>query len=219
MSTHDWIPSNLEKFQEFAENFVMYVKKHNAVWTHIPAEEVIVLFDLYETFFMTYKEAIRVNSTANRQQRNDDRVALTHKMREIRHLYLDFPQVTNKDKIAMGLKIKDTTPTSHTEVRWTAEFRLSSKSVNTITIRYFVDDTNSSARPADCTGLFVVWAFSDTEPLHLEDYNFNKILTRSPSTLEFDTHDSGKRVWFRMAWITRRVTRGRFAEAQSFIIP
>ena len=39
---------------------------------------------------------------------------------------------------------------------------------------------------------------SEEEPPNNEAYPFHTLATRTPFTVEFDNHDSGKRVWFKV---------------------
>ena len=219
MSNSDWIPGNIEKFQEFAERFVLYVRSMAPEWTHIPTEVVTDLFDSYEMFHITYKEAIKINSTTNIRRRTREMTSLKHKIRDVTNRYLRFLPVTDMDRDNMKIPNHDGNRTNHLVVTQMVDSFLKIRRVNEIVIEFKDPESSSKARPRNTTGCYIKYCISETEPASIDDYNKEVIATRTPCAIKFDTHDSGKRVWFRMAWMNARGVLGDFSEAQSCIIP
>jgi hypothetical protein len=58
---------------------------------------------------------------------------------------------------------------------------------------------------------------------HIDDEDYgdlkHSLASRTPYPLKFDTHDSEKRVWIRIAWQNARGILGDYCEAKTAIVP
>ena len=113
----------------------------------------------------------------------------------------------------------DTIRTVHKTVTENVDFVIHIRGTNNIIIDFRQEGEVHKARPTGYSGAVIIWGFSETEPRSNDDYTGHVLATRTPYTIEFDTHDSGKRVWVRACWQNARGILGRWSEAKSAIVP
>ena len=215
----DYIPTNAAKFDEFVYHFVKYVTNSNADWKIIPEKRLDELKEMYTKYNICMKEAIATPTKANNHQRNEMKKITTAEIRAIVNQYLKFDPVTDTDRINIGLYVHDNVRTARTNVTQTVEFEIRIKGTNNIIVDFWQEGSRSKAKPTGFSGAVIIWALSEEEPSSFEDYPLHTLATKTPYTIEFDNHDSGKRVWVKIAWQNARGVLGRWSEAKSAIIP
>ncbi|MCL2064631.1 MAG: hypothetical protein FWG98_09725 [Candidatus Cloacimonetes bacterium] len=90
---------------------------------------------------------------------------------------------------------------------------------NNIIIDFKQAGTQNKAKPKGYSGAVIILAITDKEPETNDGYTGHILATKTPHTIEFDTHDSGKRVWVRACWQNARGILGSWSEAKTAIIP
>jgi len=83
----------------------------------------------------------------------------------------------------------------------------------------FLKFATNKAKPKGYDGAVIIWCINDVEPVTLNKYEGHSLASRTPYAVKFDTHDSGKRAWFKICWQNGRGILGRFSEAISAIVP
>ena len=128
--------------------------------------------------------------------------------------------IVNTDQLALlGVPPIDNTRTTHFEVTETVDFEIHIKGTNNIIVDFKQTGTGKRAKPKGYSGAVIIWAINEEEPEKFEDFPLHTLATRSPYTIEFENHDSGKRAWIKIAWQNARGHVGRWTEAKSAIIP
>jgi hypothetical protein len=98
-------------------------------------------------------------------------------------------------------------------------FEIQIRRENELMIHFSQRGVNSKAKPTNYDGAVIIWTISEEEPASLDGYVKHSLASRTPYALKFDTHDSGKRVWIRIAWQNARGILGDYCEAKTAIVP
>ena len=189
------------------------------IWTHIPETAYRELRELINNFG-TVLDVTPVDSTrAQIERRNIAKRKCESFLRYFIRFYLRNPVVTNDDLIEMGIPPIDNIRTVHKQVNETVDFVFHIRGTNNVIVDFWQTGHTSKARPKGYSGAVIIWALSEEEPANNEAYPFHTLATRTPYTIEFDNHDSGKRVWVKICWQNARGILGRFSEAKSAMVP
>jgi len=119
----------------------------------------------------------------------------------------------------MGIPIHDTIRTPHTKVDEMVDMLIKLRNENELIVHFRQRGVDHKAKPTSYDGAVIIWAIGDTEPDNLKDYQGHTLASKSPYAVKFDTHESGKRVWFRAAWQNNRGILGDYCEVKSAVIP
>ena len=213
------IPQNAATFLKFATNLRDYVGKYIGDWKHIPETAYKDLKNLIEVFEKEFQDTPKDSTRAQIERRNHAQKECEKLLRYFIRFYLRNPVVTNDQLISMEIPPLDNIRTPNKEVHETVDFVLHIKGTNNIIIDFWQTGHIRKARSKGYSGAVIIWTLADDEPKSNSDYTEHTLATRTPYTLEFDTHDSGKRCWMRIAWQNARGILGRFNEAKSAIVP
>jgi hypothetical protein len=143
-----------------------------------------------------------------------------------RHLYVGFlknnPMVEPGDFVNMGLPVRSDgtrtaapVPDSHPSVR--VELPVLCR----IVVHFFSREHlhHPRAKPAGVHGCELRWAILDAAPVNLAELRYSSFATRSPFTLDFQSTDRGKTLYFALCWENTRGKKGPFSSIQNVIIP
>ncbi|MCL2065618.1 MAG: hypothetical protein FWG98_14770 [Candidatus Cloacimonetes bacterium] len=219
MGGNNYIPQNAAQFAAFSKNIHAILDKNITRWTHIP-KSAFDEFQEAQNNFRDIQEEFPADPTrAQTTKRNEAQKVATSNMRQFIKFYLRNPVITDDELVAMGIPPIDRVKTPHTEVKEEVEFNIHIKSTNNIIIDFKQSGTQNKAKPNGYSGAVIIWAITDTEPETNDGYTGHILATKTPHTIDFDTHESGKRVWVRACWQNARGILGRWSEAKTAIIP
>ena len=240
------VPQNAGAFLRFAQGVVSYTRERMGLtpkilksgtkakiadlddtgesdneefWAHIPTAAFNDLSSKVTEFEQVFNTTPVDSNRSQTERRNNAQRQCESFLRYFIRFYLRHPEVKNEELLAMNIPPIDTIRTSHTEVTAQVDLTFRPSYANQVVLAFKMVGAANRARPANTIGLFVAWAFGEDEPTSLDDYTHNVLATRSPFHIEFDTHDSGKRVWFRAAWQNARGVRGPWCDAQNIFVP
>jgi len=214
-----FIPTNANAFLKFATTVTDVVNQHINNWKHIPAT---AFDDLLASINEFGQQAVITTADSPRSQivrRNEAQKRCESALRYFIRFYLRNPVVTNAELTEMGIPPIDNIRTVHKDVTETVDFVIHIKGTNNVILDFWQTGHTSKARPKGYSGAVIIWALSEQEPANNETYPFHTLATRTPYTIEFDNHDSGKRVWVKICWQNARGILGRFSEAKSAMVP
>jgi len=238
----DFVPQNVATFFKFAQGILRVVddrmsfitagpsgsddsspsetrRPGSESWTHIPEAAYMELRTQVNNLESAL-DATPVESTrAQIERRNETRRQCERFLRYFIRFYLRNPVVSNADLIEMGIPPIDDIRTAHKQVNETVDFVFHIRGTNNVIVDFWQTGHTSKARPKGYSGAVIIWALSEEEPANNEAYPFHTLATRTPFTVEFDNHDSGKRAWFKICWQNARGILGRFSESKSAIVP
>jgi len=219
MSNKNFIPTNANAFLKFATTVTDVVNQHINEWKHIPTT---AFDDLLLSVNEFGQQAVITTTDSPRSQivrRNEAQKQCESALRYFIRFYLRNPVVTNPQLAEMGIPPIDHIRTVHTEITAQVDLTFRPSFANQIVLAFKAVGAANRARPANTTGLLVAWAYGEEEPISLDDYTHTVLATKSPFHIEFDTHCSGKRVWFRACWQNARGVRVPWCDAQSIFVP
>jgi len=247
MGQRGFIPANANAFSHFAQNLLRVVSDRTGYlivsppiggtesppavdeknikrpgsdqWVHVPFEAFLALQEAVDAFEREYQNTPDGASRGQIVARNEAQKKAESQIRYFVRFYLRNPVVPDRDLVDMNIPVLDTIRTPHTEVTAQVDLTFRPSYANQIVLAFKVVGAANRARPANTIGMFVAWAFGEEEPKSLDDYTHTTLATRSPHHIEFDTHCSGKRVWFRACWQNARGIRGPWCDAQSIFVP
>ena len=130
-----------------------------------------------------------------------------------------WPPVTDSDRAAMAVPIRDLIRTPHFEVTEDVEFEIRLRSIREILVNFWVKGQINMAKPTGYDGAVFVWDVLDAPPTTPDDLNRHMMASRTPHSLEFDETERGKTVYISAAWQNERGNRGRWSEIQSAVVP
>ena len=215
----DFIPKNAAQYSAFSKNIHAILDKNITRWTHIP-QSAYMEFQNAQNDFRDIQDEFPADQTrAQTTKRNEAQKVATSNMRYFIKFYLRNPVITDDELVAMGIPPIDRIKTPQIEVKEEVEFNIHIKSTNNIIIDFKQSGTQTKAKPKGYSGAVIIWGLSDIEPETNDGYTGHTLATKTPHTIEFDTHDSGKRVWVRACWQNARGNLGRWSEAKTAIVP
>ena len=192
-----YIPTNAASFLGFMQSLLDYLTETRRIDWNIPVNVYQELMRLWEIFH-TFQTETPIDATrAQIERRNEAQRELTKYLRYFIKFYLRNPIVPDADLKAMGIPPIDTIRTMHTVVNETVDFNIHIRGTNNVIIDFKQTGAQGKAKPKGYSGAVIIWALSDVEPATNDDYTGHTLATKTPYTIEFDTHDSGKRVWVR----------------------
>jgi hypothetical protein len=213
------IPRNNAAFLKFARGIVEHVDPASRYWSHVPENAYDDLTEAVKNFEEEFNNTPTDSTREQITRRNTARKECERVIRYFIRFYVRYPSVPASSLSAMGIPPIDTVRTSHTNVTETVDFSIHIRGTNNLRVDFWQEGSPNKARPRGYSGAVIIWTLSDEEPQSNDDYAGHTLATRTPYTIEFDTHDSGKRCWIRVAWQNARGILGRFSEAQSAIVP
>jgi len=241
-----FIPTNAAAFLKFAQGVVSYTKERVGItaktlkasanakiadlndtgtpgngefWTHIPATAFIDLSGKVTEFEQVFNATPVDSNRSQIERRNSAQKQCESVLRYFIKFYLRHPAVKNEDLLAMNIPPIDKTRTAHVVVDEMVSFEIRRRRENELMVHFQQRGHANKAKPKGYDGAVIIWGFGEDEPLTLKDYTGHVLASRTPYAMKFDTHDSGKRVWMRLAWQNARGILGDYCEAESAIVP
>jgi len=188
-------------------------------WEHVPKPSFEDLNQWVVSYEKVFKNTPEDNTRAQLERRNHAQRECESMIRYFIRFYLRNPVVTNDQLISMGIPPIDNIKTPSKVVHETVDFVIHVKGTNNLIVDFWETGKTSKARPKGYNGAVIIWKLADDEPKSNNEYTEHTLATRTPYTLEFDTHSSGKRFWMRIAWQNARGILGDYCEAESAIVP
>jgi hypothetical protein len=215
----DFIPTNAAAFLSFARGIAENVDPASRYWSHVPENAYEELTEKVKNFEEAFNSTPRDSTRSQIASRNAAQKECERFIRYFIRFYVRHPSVPDSILITLSIPPIDTVRTTHFEVNEKVDFIIRIRSENELIVDFWQRGHTSKAKPSGYDGAVVIWTFSDEEPATLDNYLRHSLASRTPYALKFDTHDSGKRVWIRIAWQNARGILGDYCEAKSAIIP
>jgi hypothetical protein len=220
---HYYIPSNAAKFDNLFQKIVQYtgvkVQGSGAEWKHIPREDIEALATEYEVWHAAYAASLTGNSHKDIVARKDAKKKATSELRIFVNRYLRFAPVTNVDRAAMGVPIRDDIRTTITAPTEAVNFFIKPKEFRQQEVHFKVKGAVSKAKPHGSNGAVIRWLTSDKAATSVEELDQLDIASRTPYVMDFTDEDRGKVVSVAMQRINHKSQKGPWSEIRSAIVP
>jgi hypothetical protein len=221
MQKADYIPGSYPGLEGWLTNLAT-VTRTNQTRFEIPPAKVDALEAVADDY--STANAAAESPAANkidRQLRKETAVTAKRAARGFVNLHLRYnPNVTNEDRIALGLKVPDTTPTQKTV---TGSHPLITADTSTLLhVKLHIRDSamqKSHAKPPGVHGCEIVWAILDAPPTDTEDLIHSAFTTKAMHDFEFLEKQRGQHLFFRGRWENNRGEKGPWGEIGNSIIP
>jgi hypothetical protein len=215
----DYIPKKDSELVPWSANFTAEVAANAPTWG-IPPNEVADLQAANDSFATLQVQA---DSPAKNAiivaQKNAARSVLEEKIRGLAGFRLKNPIITDAQRIALGLHVRDTTYTTVTVPTTRPELDIDVVDFRRLKAAFHDQGSKSKAKPYGINGAVIVYAVLDTPPADVTALTRSVLATRTPYILEFTEEERGKTVYVAICWQNEKGQKGPWSEIESAIVP
>lgn len=141
-----------------------------------------------------------------KNERREELVALTQKLVNIIQAY---PGTTDQMRSAMGITIRDTTPTPKPVPATAPVILIKGVDAWTVSLRLQDATSTSRAKPKDVSGAAVFTYVGPMPPVDVEDWKFEGNVTRTSTQVVFPSSlEPGTTVWLTAIWFNSTAESG-----------
>jgi hypothetical protein len=218
----NYIPGAEGLFYDWEKNLITYASNHYKSWgiTDMKWEELLALQLVYHTRYEVADNPA-TSTHAAIKMRQEARKSYESELRVIIKGYITYnPDVSDEDRIDMGLPVHDTKPTRVPVPKDYPDHELDLNVVRRLIVYFFTrGEKRSSAKPHGVHGAELLWAILDYAPASVTELVHSSFATSSPFLLDFDESERGKKVYFSLVWENTRGEKGPKSEIFDTIIP
>jgi hypothetical protein len=220
MSVHwDYIPKKDAELVMWSANFTSGIAANATDWG-ITVNELSTLKKANANFAALQAKADSPTKTSIIvAEKNAARKTLVAEIRELVGFRLKNPIITNAQRVALGLHVHDTTPTSIPVPTTRPELDIDVRDVRRLKVSFHDQDTISKAKPYGVNGAVIIYAVLDAPPADHSALSRNVLATRTPHILEFSEEERGKTVYVAICWQNEKGQKGPWSEIENAIIP
>jgi hypothetical protein len=221
MSTHHWdyIPAKDSELVPWSANFTGQVATNAPAW-EIPVSEVADLQAAVNTFATLHAQA---DSPARNAvivaEKNAAREVLVTKVLALVGFRLKNPVITDAERVALGLHVRDTTPSPVPVPHTRPELDIDVVDFRRLKILFHDMGSDSKAKPYGVNGAVIIYAVLDASPADHGALTRSLLATRTPHILEFTEEERGKTVYVAICWQNEKGEKGPWSEIESAIVP
>ncbi len=213
----DYLPSPDGDFLTWETTFIAYADTNKAALGLVVADltPVTNARDAWEPAYLD-NSAKQAAAQAARQLKDDKRATFETAIRALVRRLQASPAVSDEERKALGITVRDTTPTVHS-----AAVAAATRPVGMVStaqrlrheIRFFDEATPTSrAKPAGVMGCEIWVKVGTTPPADSSECTFLALDTASPYTAEYPGADAGKTAYYMLRWVTTRGDKGPWSE-------
>jgi hypothetical protein len=215
----DYIPKKDSELVPWSANFAEQVADNATTWG-IPPDEVTGLQTAASSFAALHAKA---DSPAKNSiivaEKNAARDVLVAKIRTMAGFRLKNPIITDAQRIALGLHVRDTTYTTILMPTTRPELDIEVFDVRRLKVVFHDMGSASKAKPYGVNGAVIIYAVLDAPPADHTILTRSVLATRTPHILEFTEEERGKTVYLAICWQNEKGEKGPWSEIESAIIP
>ena len=215
----DYIPKKDAELVAWSDNFYGKIASAAPAW-NIPAEEVNALYAAKNAFATLHTQADSpLKNSVIVAKKNAARAVLETKIRELVGFRLKNPIITDADRVALGLHVRDTKPTNIPAPKSRPELDIDVVDFRRLKVIFHDLGSESKAKPYGVIGAVLLYAVLDTPPADVNALTRSVLATRTPYTLEFTEEERGKTLYVAICWQNEKGERGPWSEIESAIVP
>ena len=220
MKTSDWFPTKREKQITMAKNWRNVMGENLTLWN--VTEDAFTKFcsaiDAFDKeLSIPLNDRSRVSNARLRTACNELRVI----MRDIKRRYFLLPPLDKADLIALGLKLKDDTPTAVGKPLGVAAANVKylGKKVMQLYIHHVEGTPLNEKANYGYKIYYGVYADSETPPASGKDLRENTFTRKKKELFTFQPEDTGKTAYFCIRYENSKGEAGPWGQLLSAIIP
>ncbi|MDR0687022.1 MAG: hypothetical protein LBF79_06170 [Dysgonamonadaceae bacterium] len=227
MAGKDYMPSTVEGFRSWSDNFMTKLTAIGAE-DYMPPPTYHELNRLQADYTKKYdlSEVPETRTPVTVRARTNAQDLFKKALRSAIKSFLTYnPKVTDELKVALGLPIHKTDRSSIDVPRTHVILNVKALDYLRLVLQFHdqeltsLGDRKKWKRPYGYNGAYVVYAILPSPPESIAELNLNILATRTPHIMEFEEGSSGKRVYFAICWQNEKGQNGPFSPIQSAIIP
>jgi hypothetical protein len=189
------------------------------VWNHIPKKDLDAFISSYGVWYTIYAASLKNRSPVETVARNEAKKKAVDEVRNFVNQYLKFPPVTNEERTAMGIPVRDVIRTPLGEPTEMVDFSFRLKTFRQQEIHFKVVGADSKAKPYGSNGAAISWVAADKAVTSVEELTRHDLATRTPYVMHFTDEERGKVVSVAMQWVNRKSQKGPWSQIQTAIVP
>jgi hypothetical protein len=215
----DYIPRKDAEIVSWSANFSAQVATNAAVW-EIPYNEVTDLQNATALFATLQAQAGSPAKTSIIvAQKDAARKNLVGIIRAMAGFRLKNPIITDAQRRALGLRVRDAKPSSIKPPHTRPELDIDVVDVRRLAVNFRDMGSKSKARPYGVNGALIKHATLDTPPADHDALTRTVLATRTPHILEFTEEERGETVYVVICWQNEKGELGPWSEIESAIVP
>lgn len=215
----DYIPRKDADLVPWSANFCLQISTNALVWGIIP-QEVADLQAANAAFAALQKQT---GSPAKNaiivSQKNDARKNLVSIIRTLVGFRLRNPVITDAERIAVGLHVRDTRPTAINVPKLCPGVIIKVVGFRRLKVFFRNLETKGKGKPYGAIGAVIIYAVLDAPPSGTGALTRSVLATRTPHILEFTEEERGKTVYIAICWQNGKGEMGPFSDIEKAIIP
>ena len=129
------------------------------------------------------------------------------------------PIITDAQRIALGLHVRDTTYTTVSVPKTRPELDIDVVGFRRLKVIFRDMGSDSKAKPYGTIGAVIAYAVLDAPPADPDALTRTVLATRTPYIIEFTEEERGKTVYAAICWQNEKGERGPWSEIESAIVP
>ena len=215
----DYIPQKDSELVAWSANFTEQVAANAEAW-EIPAADVAALQTANTAFAALHAKADSpAKNTIIVSEKNAARKTLVEKIRALADFRLKNPVITDTQRVAMGLHVRDTTPTTIDVPKTHPDLTLEAADSRSVKGKFHDHGSANNARPYGTNGAVIIFAVLATPPAGTDDLIHSVLATRTPHIFNFSEEERGKTVYAAACWQNEKGQKGPWSDIVKAIIP
>ncbi|MDR2121137.1 MAG: hypothetical protein LBP64_09750 [Tannerella sp.] len=216
---NDYIPHKDSELVPWSANFTAGITANAASWGVTPDE--VKDLQIADTLFSTLQAKVDspAKTTVLVAEKNAARKTLEANIRGLVGFRLKNPVVTDAQRIALGLHVRDTTPSNIPPPVTRPDMTLHVVDVRRLKLMFHDMDSKNKARPYGTNGAVIAYGVLDAPPANPDALTHTVLATRTPHTLEFTEEQRGKTVYVAICWQNEKGQRGPWSDIESAVVP
>lgn len=217
--SQDYIPRSDADLLSFANNFKTVTAKNLATYS-LNATDDTELENIIGSFANAYNDnnSAQTAARAARQAKEDAKVLLISKLRELAQRIQVTASVTNEQKAELNLTVSDGTKTASGVPTTRPIAQIDTSQPLRHTIKFYDNASESKARPSGVMGAEVWVKIGGEATMNEDDYKFLALDTASPYVAIHKAEDIGKKAHYLLRWVSTRGEKGAWSNVSSATI-
>ena len=220
MKRADWMPSKKDEQLAMGKNWFQILSEKREAWS-VPEEMTTKLHQATNTAEAENKIPAGERNAVSNARLKTAFGELTAVLRDIKRRYFFIPPLTEADMAALGLRIKDTTPTPVADPTGQAEAVISYPGRTQLQLRInHVEGTPLDTKANyGCRVYYGVYAAAETPPATGKELRDSKFTRQKKMLFTFEPEDTGKTAYFAIRYENSKGKTGPWGPMFSALIP
>lgn len=221
MSGSDWFPTNREAILRMSQNWLAKMKLKGRLAWGIDEEKTAELEEAIANAEAEFIRPVPTRNLSTNATLKSNFVKLKTLMRDIKKRHFFVPPLTDEDITSLGLKPKDTIPTSIGKPEGKVAVKINYTADGNLQILLSPQDANAENSKAKygVRVYYEAFAAGDTMPKSGKDLRRSKFTRKKKIVIEFEPEDKGKTAFVCAQYENSKGESGQWGDMVSAIVP